>query len=346
MYAALLSGGAATAGAVYPLAARRLSRTTLLWGSAVLATGGAALFTMGSDVVVTLVGAATLGLAGTVMLTLVQVLLSDQHGSRREQALTESNVGAAGCAVVAPLALGVLATGPLGWRVAFAVPALGLLVLYLRFRHQPLPQARRRRGDEPSGALPLACWLFNGLVAAGMAVEFCLIYFAAERLHATGLSVAAAATGVGSYYVGILAGRVGGAIATRRPGRSVLLLFASIVVTGAGFVLFWLSPSPAVAVAGLLVAGLGTANLYPLSVGLVLATAGGHADRANAQGQLLGGLSVTAAPFLLGALADRFGLTEAFALEAILVGLCLVLLVAGIRARRAVPTGDLAPPPG
>jgi fucose permease len=189
--------------------------------------------------------------------------------------------------------------------------------------------------------LSATCWLFIGLVAAGMGLEFCLVYFGAEQLRAAGLSAAVAATALSSYYVGILVGRIAGAVATRQPGRSVALLHGSLAATGAGFVLFWLTPVPAVAVAGLLVAGLGTANLYPLSVGLVLASAADREDQANARTQLLGGLTVTAAPFLLGSLADRFGLAAALALVAVLTVLCVVLLVAGLRMQRAAaPCGD------
>jgi hypothetical protein len=45
---------------------------------------------------------------------------------------------------------------------------------------------------------------------------------------------------------------------------------------------------------------------------------------------------VVAAPYLLGSLADRLGLTAAFAIEPVLIGLCLLLLVAGLRAARRV----------
>ena len=38
------------------------------------------------------------------------------------------------------------------------------------------------------------------------------------------------------------------------------------------------------------------------------------------------------APYLLGSLADRFGLGPAFTVEPVLIGLCLVLLLAGRRA--------------
>jgi MFS family permease len=343
VYAALLSGGGAVAGAVYPAAARRWSRGGLLWGSAIVATAGAGLFALGADVAATLAGAAVLGLAGTVLLTVTQAVLSDRHGPRRDQALTEANVGAAGCAVVAPLALGALAAGPLGWQAAFAVPVLGLATLRLWNGRRPLPSAPEREVTQDAGRLPAACWLFNGLVAAGMAAEFCLVYFGAEHLRSTGLSVAASATALSGYYVGILAGRIGGAVATRRPDRGVPLLVVSLGVTGAGFLVFWLVPDPTLAVAGLFLAGVGIANLYPLSVALVLATSGGREDQANARTQLLGGLTLVAAPFLLGGLADRFGLTVALGLEAALIGLCVLLLAAGLRVQRAAAPAGHAP---
>ena len=80
-------------------------------------------------------------------------------------------------------------------------------------------------------------------------------------------------------------------------------------------------------------AGVGIANLYPLSLALTLGAAAGHEDRANACTQLLGGLVVALAPYLLGSLADRHGLTTAFTLEPVLIGVGLLLLLTGLRAR-------------
>jgi MFS family permease len=334
VYTAAWAGGAVLTGATFPIVARRLSRPALLWGSALLASAGAGLFVLGSGVAATLAGAGILGLGGTMLLTAIQAMLSDRHRGRRDRALTEANIGAAGCAVLAPLALGVLAAGPAGWRAAFALPVIGLAVLYVRYRREPLQIPTTRRGGGRPERLPLACWLFAGLAAASMGVEFCLVYFGAEELEATGLSTAAAVTGMSSHYLGLLAGRIGGAIATRRPGRVVLLLNASLATTAAGFLLFWLTASPAVAVLGLGLAGLGIANLYPLSVSLSLAAAPGREDHPNSRSQVLSGLLVIAAPCLLGTLADRLGLITAFGIEPVLIGLSLLLLLAGLRARR------------
>jgi cyanate permease len=334
VYSALWPVGTAAAGAGFAFAARRLPRAVLLWCSALATAAGAALFTLGSGIAPTLLGAGVLGLAGTTLLMVLQAILSDRHGARRDRALTEANVGAGVCAVLAPLVLGALAAGPVGWRATFAVPVLGLAVLYLRYRHRPLPAAPRQQHTGRRGRLPLACWLFAALTAVGMAIEFCLVYFGTEVLVGTGLSTAAAATALSSNYLGILVGRLAGAVLTRRPGRSVPLLVVSLAVTAVGFLPFWLTDRPTVAVLGLFACGLGIANLYPLSLALTIGAARGHEDRANARTQLLGGLVTAAAPYLLGRLADRHGLGTAFTLEPVLIGACLLLLLAGLRARR------------
>jgi fucose permease len=280
----------------------------------------------------TLLAAGLFGLAGTTLLAVVQAILSDRHGSRRAQALTEANIGAGASAVFAPLILGALAASVVGWRATFALPAAVFVVLYLRYRREPLPAGPQHHSGEKAGRLPVASWLFAILTAVSSAIEFCLVYFGPQVLVDTGLSAAAASTALSSNYLGILIGRLLGARLTRTPGRSVALLYASLAVTGASVVLFWLTDHPVVAVVGLFLCGAGIANLYPLAMSLTLDTSGGREDRANARSQLVLGLIAAAAPFLLGSLADRHGLTAAFALEPVLIGICLILLWGGLRA--------------
>jgi MFS family permease len=343
IYSALWAAGAALAGLTFAAFARRLQRAALLWCSAAGATAGAGLFAATHTVAVTMLGAVVLGFAGTTLLTCTQAILSDRHGERRDRALTEANVGAAACAVLAPLLLGLLQGTPASWRAAMGLPALGLAGLYLRYRHQPLPAAPAARLTAGRARLPLSCWLLATLVAAGIAVEFCLVYFGAELLTATGLRTAQAATAMSGFYLGILGGRLGGAWLTRRAGRTVPLLCASLAVTAAGFLIFWLGGTPVVAIAGLFICGFGIANLYPLSLTLTLAAAPGNGDTANARTQLLGGVLVIAAPYLLGSLADHLGLRAAFTVEPVLIGACALLLLAGRRlGRRPPPPGGQA----
>jgi MFS family permease len=187
--------------------------------------------------------------------------------------------------------------------------------------------------------LPVTCWLLALLVAAGIGIEFCVVYFGAELLAAaTRIPTATAATAMALFYAGILAGRAGAGVLTRRPGRSTALLWASLAVTTAGFLAFWLSRHAVIALPGLFITGLGIANLFPLSLALTLAAAPGRTDAANARAQLLGGLVVIAAPFLLGSLADHLGLTAAFGTVLPLIALCAALLLAAHPATQPATT--------
>ena len=116
-----------------------------------------------------------LGFAGTILLTCTQVILSDRHGERRDRALTEANIGASACAVLAPLLLGLLQGTSGGWRVAMGLPAFVLAGLYLRWRRQPLcaaPEGRPHRKRGATAVLLDTChsggWQHGGRVLHGL----------------------------------------------------------------------------------------------------------------------------------------------------------------------------------
>jgi predicted MFS family arabinose efflux permease len=262
----------------------------------------------------------------------IQAILSDRHGSRRDRALTEANVGAGASAVVAPMVLGALSGTALGWRATFVLPAVVLVLLYLGYRRRPLPARPEHHAEQQGGRLPPACWLFAILTAVSSAIEFCLVYFGPQMLINLGWSAAAASIAMSSNLTGILVGRLLGAGLTRRPGRTVTLLYASLVLTLAGIVLFWMTGQPVLAVVALFLSGVGIANLYPLALALTLEAADGQEDRANARSQLILGVLAAAFPFLLGGLADHYGLTAGFALEPLLICLCVFMLWGGLRA--------------
>ncbi|NTW40610.1 MAG: MFS transporter, partial [Cellulomonadaceae bacterium] len=81
----------------------------------------------------------------------------------------------------------------------------------------------------------------------------------------------------------------------------------------------WTATSPVVAVAGLVVAGLGYGTHYPLSIALALRWSTGGPDPAQARATLGTGAAVGLAPFLLGSAADVVGPHTAFLLVPILI---------------------------
>jgi fucose permease len=208
------------------------------------------------------------------------------------------------------------------------------------YRHEPLPAppSRPRRGTHNRNAsrLSVACWLLCLLVAVGIGVEFCVVYFGAELLAAAhGLTTAAAATAMTAFYAGILLGRIAAARLTRRPGQAGFLLGLSLAITLAGLVALWLPAGSVLALLALFVTGLGIANQFPLALALALAAAPGDTDAANARAQILGGVLVLGAPFVLGSLADRIGMTAGFAVAPLLTALSGLLLYAAFRRERS-----------
>jgi MFS family permease len=109
-------------------------------------------------------------------------------------------------------------------------------------------------------------------------------------------------------------------------------MLACTGVAAAGFVAFWAAPNIVLAAAGLLVAGLGVALLYPTTVSRVVAVWPQAPDRAAAWAALASGLAIGIAPFVLARLSDVAGLRTAYLIVPVLL---VVLAVRGVMVRTA-----------
>lgn len=335
LHSALWAGGTILTGVVFGPLVRQVGRRTVLWGSGLGTAAGALLLSVSHVVALTLLATGILGIAGTLVQTATTVILSDRHGPLRARALIEGGVVAAAAAVVAPAVLGSLDRTGLGWRAGMLLPVFGVAALWLVFCRDRLPPAQpAAAGEGGSGPLPRGYWPLAVLVSVVVGIEFSVVFYGAVLLDDDrGLTTAAAATAMSAFYVGILLGRVAGAGLTR-PCRVTSMLFLALATTTAGFAVFWLSPHPAVAIAGLFVTGLGVANLYPLSIALAVARAPGQTDRATARTQLLIGAAVLVAPLTLGAVADQVGVLRAFVVEPVLLIVAVSLFATSLRTRQ------------
>lgn len=324
--------GTIATGLAYGPLVRRFGRSRVFWLAAAGTAAGALGFTVSHAIGLTLLSAAVLGTAGTVLQTSSIAVLADRHGPHRSRAFVESAVGASAAAVLAPLVLGGLAATPLGWRAGLLPPAVALAVLYAALRALPLPPAAHR--DEGRPRLAAAFWPRCVLVALVVGVEFCVVFYAVSLLHASvGVGTTRAAATLGVFYAGELVGRLAGSRGVARVTRIPVLLAAALALTGASLVAFWTAGVAAVAVTALFVTGLGVANLYPLAMALAVAAAPGRTDDATAATQLLVGATVLAAPLALAAAADRVGVVPAFAVAPALLAAAALLLAVTWPAR-------------
>jgi len=311
-------------------AAARLGRLALPAALAALA-GGACVMALGGGRLGSGLGAVVLGLGGAGLVQLVPAALrAAAHPGDGTIQIGIANAVSSAASVLSPVLIGAALAYGLGWRAAFAVPPL-IMAAVLLLVARPAAPREAETGEEAGGPAPRAFWSRWLDLVLAVGVEFCMVFWAADFLgDVKGLDSGAAATLSAAFVLGMAAGRAASAPVVRRAGRPDRLLAAAALVGVAGFAILWASPAP-LAVAGLLVAGLGVALLYPVILGQALGAWPGRPVRAAARCALASGVAIGVAPLALGVLADALTLRAAvFVAPALL----LVLLARCVRRLR------------
>jgi fucose permease len=340
-HASAMALGMIAAGLSADRAARRWGRTRIFWfGGAGMALGALSLvFARGA--LFTVLGAGIMGALGTLLLIMIQSTLSARYGPLRATALTEANVVAAVGALAVPSLLGGFQAIGLGWRMALILGALLWLVAFWRFRHTRIPErtsvaapVASIQDGASSARLPLTYWVLWCVIFASVAMEWCMGFWGAEFMESsTGLSRAGASSAMSVFFGAVVVGRFFGSRLTRSY-ESTTLLLGALVFVGVGFPFFWLSPSIPLTLFGLFVAGLGIANLFPLTLAAATGVATDLADTASARISLGAGLAILIAPQILGTLADAVGIQAAYGVVMVLWAAALVTTLIARRMSR------------
>jgi MFS family permease len=103
------------------------------------------------------------------------------------------------------------------------------------------------------------------------------------------------------------------------------MLLMALGLAMIGFGIFWLARLTIANLAGLFIAGLGVANLFPITLSLCTTVAADQIDKASARISLGTGSAILLAPLFLGWLADQMRIENAFAIVAILIIVALIV---------------------
>jgi hypothetical protein len=104
--------------------------------------------------------------------------------------------------------------------------------------------------------------------------------------------------------------------------RIAPLLLAAISIAAAGFLPFWLSRVPALNIAGLFVAGLGIANVFPLTLSAASSSVLRHqTDAASSRITLAAGCAILITPQALGSFADQTSIQTAYVIPGLFLAL-------------------------
>ena len=338
LHGTALAVGALVAGTTTAAIVRRWGRATALWGGLAIVCLGAVAYTSTTVLALTLTGAFLGSLGGSFTVTAVAPTLMEHHGAGGPAAISEANATAAAAGIVAPLLVGLAVLSGLGWRAGllFVLVLVAALVVALGRTRIPAPREVPQHHDG-STRLPTRYWIGWGVLAACIACEFCLTLWAADILRSRdGLGPGAASASLTGLVAGMFVGRlVGGRLALRFGVDP--MLYAALAVAAAGFAVFWASTWAPLAIAGLMICGLGVALHYPLGIARAIDAAEGRPDLASARASLAVALAIGVGPFALGALADQIGLHTAFLVVPALLALAAIGVRIGGRGRFAAP---------
>ena len=281
---------------------------------AMLATGGLGasvamvLLTLAPNVVTSIASCLLYGLTGSFISAVVSALLTDMHGPRRNVAIAEANALCYAFAIMAPVIAGIAAWAGWSWRLVPLAGALACTTIVLVWRRTPILAGRPAGARTTMVPLSAAFWGYWAMLSFSVAIEFSVLLWAPAYLQqVVGLAPSSAAIGAAAFFAAMLVGRmVGIKLVAIFPVRRIFLSAAA--TTLAGFVAYWGSGMPAIAIAGLFVIGLGVSVLFPLTIGLAMGAAGGASVRAGARAMMAPGLAILVDPPLLGGIADHAGL--------------------------------------
>jgi fucose permease len=168
------------------------------------------------------------------------------------------------------------------------------------------------------------------------AAEWCITSWGASFVEdAARTSADTAVTLMAGYFGGVLVGRLVGSRLARRY-EPAHLLGVALAVSAAGFAVLWPATTPAQALAGLVLLGIGLGNLFPMAISVTVALAPGQSAPANGRAVAMTSFAALLAPLVVGTLADATSITAALGV----VPVALVLAATGLafvqRARKRI----------
>ena len=324
LHASALSIGVLAAGLTADRVSRRVG-TRWLPDLAVSIVGtGIALLAFAPGLPVSLRGAMLMGIGGGTRGTWINVRLSRAGGAGSRRLFAQANALSMITAGVAPVAVGLAASGLHAWRVALALPVVAYLTLAILRPREPGEGSSVRA---PRSSLPRAYWFAWLLVCLVVSIEFSFVYWGSTIVtKQTGLSRADATVLGGLFVVGMFIGRaaIGRGMGAGRSPRA--LLSGGLVVALIGSSLVWISTVPVLSALGLFLGGLGTSLLYPIGISVALQSAPKAQFQAAARGTLASGIAVLLAPSTLGLAADVVGVVGAWPIISVLALVALGLV--------------------
>ncbi|GAA1694796.1 hypothetical protein GCM10009745_45540 [Kribbella yunnanensis] len=289
--------------AVGPALLRSWSIGVVLRVGSLICAGGGALLALAPVYAGVVVGGLCVGLGGALLVLVAPLML---HGPTAAARLSRVNAVASAAGILAPLTIGLVDALGITGRVAMLVAVPPLLILATVKGPDVVPPVL---SEAPTGhAVGWTVGLGWLRVVLAVGVEFCFVVWAVARLVDSGLTLAVAALLGSSFPIGMAVGRAIGPVHWR--SLPPVIIGGTLAILGT--LLVSLLNAPALIALGLIIAGIGVAPLYPVTLAALVALPGLSPTRLAALGALASGTAILITPAALAALARLVNLRLAY----------------------------------
>ena len=325
---ALAVGGTLGSFAAAPVV-RRWGRGLMLRAGAVFVAVGSLIYISDGPLWLVALGPFIGSLGASFCAVGVSAYLEARQGAAADSSLAEANLVASSASLLGILAVGVGATTILGWRLGLILLVIVVIALeLLRGRSlQPFNVGTEMESRADAPRLPHLVWWAVITLILLTSVEITLLQWGPDLLRERGgLEAGAASATIAAVVIGMIIGRLVGSRIVERVS-SELVFGGSIIFAAAAFTFTWLVTGFVPLIIGLTLIGIGIGMHFPLGIGRAMRASAGQPDRAAGWTSAGIGIMSGIAPFALAALADAWGVHNAFALMLVYFGASFALLL-------------------
>ena len=308
---------------------RRWGRGLMLRAGAVFVAVGSLIYISDGPLWLVALGPFIGSLGASFCAVGVSAYLEARQGAAADSSLAEANLVASSASLLGILAVGVGATTILGWRLGLVLLVIVVIALeLLRGRSlQPFNVGTEMESRADAPRLPRLVWWAVITLILLTSVEITLLQWGPDLLRERGgLEAGAASATIAAVVIGMIIGRLVGSRIVERVS-SELVFGSSIIFAAAAFTFTWLVTGVVPLIIGLTLIGIGIGMHFPLGIGRAMRASAGQPDRAAGWTSAGIGIMSGITPFALAALADAWGVHNAFALMLLFFGASFGLLL-------------------
>jgi predicted MFS family arabinose efflux permease len=315
------------AGWANPRIAHRFGRSKSSWIGLSIFSAGLTLFVISPPVYITIPATLITGFGVSVVINSMLTKMSAHYGKSAEVAIPQANGVASVGFVIGTALIGTIAIAfPDLWRLGLLLALPVTIILFLLGRERDEEDHVPDEEGPQGGKLSLSFWIaWCGFVAC-ISSEFATSFWAAALLEERVGSKAAISTvaivalgtgmGIGRWYGGLLLKNL----------KLDTQLLSVIAMQFVGFLGFWLSHNMVFSLVCLFAVGLGISMQFALSSIRLIGLSDGRPDLAIGRASLAAGTAIAGAPFLLGILGDKFGISRGYIMVFVLIAIAFVIV--------------------